>query len=80
MTRQEFLLSTLRRFCDTKLEMKMRKTHRPVTMTYHDMTIGLVFGPSMNYDIIIWVENEEVVSTTVPIMKRAIEKGWTIKE
>jgi len=79
MTRQEFLLSTLRRFCDTSLEIRMRKTHRPVTMSHHGLTIGLHFGPSMNYDITIWVENEEIVSTTVPIMKRAISKGWTVK-
>jgi len=79
MTRHEFLLSTLRRFCDTPLEIRMRKTRRPVTMTYHDMTIGLVFGPSMNYDITIWLDTDELVSTTVPIMKQTLSKGWTIK-
>jgi len=80
MTRQEFLLSTLRRFCDTPLEVKMRKTHRPVTTTHHGMCIKLVFGPSMNFDITISIDGDELVTTTVPFMKRAIEKGWTIKE
>ena len=79
MNRQEFLLKLLKDYHEEDSSLAGCKRKREKNFSHDGMNVRFKVEKTAEYIVTITVENNEIISSTIPELERAIRKNFTIK-